>query len=304
MRGIPLIIFIVCILFFSAGVVQTSGQSTLDLRINEILVANDSNYVDDFGQHSPWIEIFNSAYNKVNIGGLYLTDDLSDPTKYLIAKGQPVTSIPTRSYIVFWADSLTSRGILHLNFTLTAGETLALFDSNGKTLIDSMRVPPSIGRNESFGRLGDGSEMKGLLHKTTPNANNTTDPVVSSGDEFKKFDPSGAGMTIIAMGVVFIALALLYFFFKMTARILKLNIKKQLVARSRVSAKAGNPGHPGEDHSGLEVTGEINAVIAMTLFLYQTELHDAENTVLTINKVSRTYSPWSSKIYGLRKLPN
>lgn len=41
----------------------------MDLRINEVLVYNDSNYVDDFGKHSPWIEIFNTAYNKVDIGG-------------------------------------------------------------------------------------------------------------------------------------------------------------------------------------------------------------------------------------------
>jgi hypothetical protein len=303
MRGVPLITGIVLVLLFSFGVVQSTGQSTIDLRINEILVCNDSNYVDDFGQHSPWIEIFNSAYNKVNIGGLYLTDDLSNPTKYLIAKGQPVTSIPSRSYIVLWADSFTTRGILHLNFKLTAGETLALFDSNGKTLIDSMTVPSCVANDISYGRKSDGSEIRGFMVKTTPNANNNTEAQITSGEEFRKFDPFGAGMTIIAMGVVFIALALLYFFFKMTARLLKLDIKKQLLARSLIREKAGVTVLTGESHSGLEMTGEINAVIAMTLFLYQTELHDAENTVLTINKVSRSYSPWSSKIYGLRKLP-
>jgi Na+-transporting methylmalonyl-CoA/oxaloacetate decarboxylase gamma subunit len=303
MRGI-LIISVFSIFLFSIGVFRSNGQSTTDLRINEILVCNDSNYVDDFGRHSPWIEIFNSAYNKVNIGGLYLTNDLSNPTKYLIPKGQPVTGIPTRSYIVFWADSLTSRGILHLNFKLAAGETIALFESNGKTLIDSMTVPSCVASDISFGRLHDGSEMRGFLSKTTPNANNNTEAQITSGEEFRKFDPFGAGMTIIAMGVVFIALALLYFFFKMTARLLRINIKKQLVARSLTREKAGIPALTEENHSGLEITGEINAVIAMTLFLYQTELHDAENTVLTINIVSRSYSPWSSKIYGLRKLPN
>lgn len=304
MRGIPLIIRLSLVLLFFAGILRTTGQSPMDLRINEILVCNDSNYVDDFGQHNPWIEIFNSAYNKVNVGGLYLTDDLSNPTKYLIAKGQPVTSIPSRSYIVFWGDSLTIRGILHLNFKLTAGETLALFDSNGKTLIDSMTVPSCAANDVSYGRMSDGSELRGFLVKTTPNANNNTEPQVTSGDEFKKFDPFGAGMAFIAMGVVFIALALLYFFFKMSARLLRLNIKKQMHSRSLIRAKAGVPALTVENHLNLEMTGEINAVIALTLFLYRTELHDAENTVLTINKVSRTYSPWSSKIYGLRKLPN
>ena len=47
----------------------------------------------------------------------------------------------------------------------------------------------------------------------------------------------------------------------------------------------------------------VYAAIAMALYLYQNELHDYENTVLTINKVSKNYSPWSSKLYGLREIP-
>ena len=41
----------------------------------------------------------------------------------------------------------------------------------------------------------------------------------------------------------------------------------------------------------------------MAIHLYYSEMHDKENTVLTIDKVSKTYSPWSSKIYGLRQHP-
>ncbi len=280
------------------------AQSTMDLRINEILVYNDSDYVDECGQHSPWIEIFNSAFNKVNMGGLYLTDDLSSPTKYLIGKGQPVTTIPSRSYLVFWADSNTTRGILHLNFNLKPGKTIALFDVNGKTLIDKVTIPANVKSDVSYGRLQDGASAWGNLDKTTPESNNNTHPEITSGEEFQKFDPSGIGMIAIAMGVVFIALAALYFFFTSTARILKMDVKKQLSARSAVKAKAGVSDSKGEDHKGLEMTGEINAAIAMTLYLYTNELHDEENTVLTINKVSRTYSPWSSKIYGLNRLHN
>ncbi|MCL2502045.1 MAG: hypothetical protein FWE99_02825 [Bacteroidales bacterium] len=43
----------------------------------------------------------------------------------------------------------------------------------------------------------------------------------------------------------------------------------------------------------------LYAAIAAAIHLYGEELHDVENAVLTINKVSRTYSPWSSKIHGL-----
>jgi len=48
---------------------------------------------------------------------------------------------------------------------------------------------------------------------------------------------------------------------------------------------------------------EVSAAIAMALHLYFAELHDYERTVLTIKKVVRPYSPWSSKIYAMRNMP-
>lgn len=48
---------------------------------------------------------------------------------------------------------------------------------------------------------------------------------------------------------------------------------------------------------------EIFAAIAIALHLHENELHDAENAILTINRVAKLYSPWSSKIYGLRRYP-
>lgn len=48
---------------------------------------------------------------------------------------------------------------------------------------------------------------------------------------------------------------------------------------------------------------EIAAVIAMAIDMHVRDIHDYEKTVLTIQKVMRPYSPWSSKIYGLRQSP-
>ncbi len=48
---------------------------------------------------------------------------------------------------------------------------------------------------------------------------------------------------------------------------------------------------------------EIAAVIAMAIDMHMRDIHDFEKTVLTIQKVMRPYSPWSSKIYGLRQMP-
>lgn len=49
--------------------------------------------------------------------------------------------------------------------------------------------------------------------------------------------------------------------------------------------------------------GRVNAVIALALAQYLEDVHDYENTIITMQKIMRPYSPWSSKIYGLRQIP-
>lgn len=274
--------------------VQSKAQSGLDLRINEILVHNDSNYVDDYGMRNSWIEIFNSAYNSVNMAGMYLTNDPKNPKKYRIAKGDPITNIPSRNYLVFFADNHPTRGILHLNFSLEDTNYLALFDVNGRTLLDEITYPPQRS-NISYGRELNGSENWIALQKTTPKSNNFTGELVTAGDEFVKMDPTGLGMALIAMSVVFSALVLLYLVFKNTRKLYSINFRTLFKKQVKEDA--------GDTIEEQDIPGEVTAAIALALNLYISQYHDHEEAILTIKKVARTYSPWSSKIYGLNRSP-
>ena len=272
------------------------AQNAGDLKFNEILVLNDSSAVDDFGMHTAWIEIFNSSYNTVNIGGCYLTDDLGNPTKYWIPTGDPATKIAARFYTVFWADNKPTRGIFHLNFDLKEAKTIALFNADGKTLIDKVDLPAEQKPDVTYGRPTNDSQEWVYLEKSTPGANNDYTKKKSAGESFVEMDPYGIGMTMIAMFVVFSALAILFVIYKNMGRFfIRRGAAAQKPATSEVKVAA--------KHSEEEMSGEVNAAIAMALYLYQNEMHDYENTVLTIHKVSRNYSPWSSKIYTLRKSP-
>jgi glutaconyl-CoA/methylmalonyl-CoA decarboxylase subunit delta len=108
-------------------------------------------------------------------------------------------------------------------------------------------------------------------------------------------DPIGIGLTVIAMSVVFLSLLLLYLVFKSVARMYTLDLRKRFLKKKGEDAQ---PAQIADDP-----TGELGAAVALALFYYQNEMHDYENTMLTIKKVSRSYSPWSSKIYGLRRSP-
>jgi len=50
-----------------------------------------------------------------------------------------------------------------------------------------------------------------------------------------------------------------------------------------------------------EKDGEITAAISLALHLYLKESSIDERTILTIKKMVKPYSPWSSKIYGVRQ---
>lgn len=129
----------------------------------------------------------------------------------------------------------------------------------------------------------------GLLQQA---ANDSSKAVIERNSQlFLKLDPFGIGMTVIGYVVVFIALLLLYIIFFNLTKVLQINVKKLLRREGKVI----------EMKEDLSISGEVNAAIAMALHLYYSEMHDKEDTVLTINQTSRTYSPWSSKIYGLRQ---
>ncbi len=106
-------------------------------------------------------------------------------------------------------------------------------------------------------------------------------------------------ITVVGYTVVFIALLLLMYLFKYMPLVLNLGISGK-IREAREKAKARKNGN-GEEEKYL--SGEISAAIGMALSLYMKEQHDEESGIITIKRVARTYSPWSSKIYGVNNNP-
>ena len=119
-------------------------------------------------------------------------------------------------------------------------------------------------------------------------------PVHEGAKKIVELDPIGLGMTVIAMSVVFLSLLIFYLVFKNIAKVYSIDLKKRFKKKNGIVEEKTVTEDP---------TSELGAAVALALYYYQNELHDYENTMLTITKVARTYSPWSSKIYGLRKSP-
>lgn len=295
-------IFIALVAVICMGI---KAQSATSLRINEILVVNDQNYQDDYGLHNAWIEIFNTSFASVNLEGCFLTNDKDNPTKYPIPKGDAQTLIKPRQHVLFWADGMPRRGTFHVNFTLDPNKEnyIALYDSNGKTLIDEVTIPAGIPADRSYARKEDGSATwvikgEGEHSYVTPSTNNMTLDKNEKIENFKKHDADGFGMAIIAMSVVFCGLLLLFIAFKIVG-----NISIKLGERNAMKATGITDKAEAKEKNLGSHTGEEAAAIAMALHEYMNDAHDVEDMILTINKVKRTYSPWSSKIYTLRQTP-
>ena len=95
---------------------------------------------------------------------------------------------------------------------------------------------------------------------------------------------------IFFWGFIILVVALFIFFLYRTDRIVtKRNQSLELTKQPSINES--------------DVTDEEAAAIALAIHMYKREMHDMESLTITLKKVSRIYSPWSSKIYTLRQNP-
>jgi hypothetical protein len=131
------------------------------LVINEFMARNDSepplrngDLLDEDGDPSDWIEIYNPNNEAINLDGWFLTDDANDMEKWEF----PAVEIARGGFLVVFASGKNRSdedGELHTNFQLRAGgEFLALVRPDGLTIEQAYdEYPPQFG-DISYGLSG------------------------------------------------------------------------------------------------------------------------------------------------------
>lgn len=286
------------------GTVAANAQSRTGLRINEVMVANENSIIDDFGEKHAWIELFNSNFSPLEISSVYLTNDPSKPTLYPVPLGDVNTEIPTRQHVVFFADGEPNKGTFHTSFVLVPGQDnwIGIYDADGQTLIDEVTIPASLGVNQTWARTEDGTGEWAVRDGSansyiTPSSANVIRDTNDKIAVFAHMDENGFGMTIMAMCIVFSALLILCLCFYGIGKV------NESVSQLNKMRAHGVTAGDAEATLASHDSGEEIAAIVMALNQHL-NAHDTENTILTIKKMKRAYSPWSSKIYGLREIPN
>jgi hypothetical protein len=157
----------------AGGLAQARRAVPVSVAINEIMASNRQTLADPQGEFDDWIELYNKGSAPVDMGGCYLTDNLSDPTKWQIPANAPAaTTIAAHGYLVIWADGQVANTGLHATFKLSnGGEEVGLFAADGVTLLDSCSFGPQQ-TDVSYGRFPDGGPDWRTSASPTPGAAN------------------------------------------------------------------------------------------------------------------------------------
>ena len=290
------------------------AQNVIDLIIAEALAVPDSTgIVDDYGRREGWIEIFNTSQGTVNMAGCFLTDDRNDLKKSIIPKGDLKTKIGPRQTVLFFASGNGQDGTFYANFPVRTGSTLYLVSNDGHTVIDSLVIPAGLPAGMSMSKRAFDlrqKEFEPLPEPTVPS------PGIFNGDlnaatkaqAMAEKDPHGGILSLVAVSVVFSALAILWFlfwlFFDRPAK------KKAQPAKPRKTASPSAAKESPSDEIAavialaldMEQGGDVYAAIALAMDLYFNDtVHDAESFVLTMRP--KEGSAWNDKKQNFRKLP-
>jgi len=289
-----------------ASMTTAFGQGAKNIRLNEVLTNNTASIQDEYGQKEAWIELENTSFTTYNIRGMYLTTDRSvlDPQMsvperikrmYVIPSGDPRTQIGGRQHLVFFANTNPAQGKLHLALPVPMSEPvwIGFYNGNAEELIDSVTVP-ALAANQSYARHGKDWSVKSA-ENVTPGIENFIKTDETKDAKLKREDPYGIGITLLAMGIVFFCLLVLFIFFWLFGLIMRhldtakkvantqpiKTVTKTVEVTHDIAHATGNILQDGLKTKGIDKEVYI-AVISMALKQYQDDVHDVESGIITI----------------------
>ncbi|RLC51674.1 MAG: hypothetical protein DRZ79_02420, partial [Candidatus Cloacimonadota bacterium] len=185
------------ILLYIFSIVITSLIFSQQLFINEFM-ANNRAFGEDPDapcEYDDWLEIYNPDINSsFDLEGLYLTNDLSNLTKWEIPAGNIV---PANGFLVFMADNQEFQGNNHTNFTLAeSGGEIALVDRNGTTILDSRTYGNQL-PDISEGRVPDGTSNWQSLANPSPGSSNSPEEGPYFDQIYSATSEDGINWTVI-----------------------------------------------------------------------------------------------------------
>jgi hypothetical protein len=146
--------------------------SATNVRLNEWVT-------NPVAPNPTWFELYNTAAQPVLLSGNYLTDQLTNKTKYLVPPLSFLGGSGNARWLQWIADNDASATPNHVNFTLEPGEGLGLFSGTGYSIDAVSTTAQAVGSSQ--GHYTDGSSAI-LTLVPTPGAANQSSTPDSDGD--------------------------------------------------------------------------------------------------------------------------
>ncbi len=136
-----------------------TSQATNPVRINEVS-ADNGIYVNEYFKRNDWVELYNTTSEPIDVEGMYLSDDVAKPKKYMITKGDTQTStvIPAHGFLIIWCDKLEPQSQLHASFKLSNGNEDVLLTAADESWTDRFTYS-EMRSDETAGRYPDGADQ-------------------------------------------------------------------------------------------------------------------------------------------------
>ena len=162
--------------FRSTLVKPTPGSNNLGrlvpVCINEFAAANSIQRDPADNAPDDWFEIYNGSLQTVDLGGLHITDNAGQPTKFRVPSNGQYRIAPG-GFLLVWADDQTNqnsvaRADLHVNFKLGANSGfIGLWAPDGTNPVDLLAYGPQVS-DITTGRYGEGSETFYTMPRVSP----------------------------------------------------------------------------------------------------------------------------------------
>lgn len=159
---------------FALGVPTRGALNTAAATASVSNVKLNEWVTNPVGANPSWFELYNTAGQPVLLSGNYLTDQLTNRTKFLVPPLTFVGGAGGSRWLQFIADNDSSAIPNHVNFSLSAGEGLGLYNAGGvavDTVTTTIQVP-----GNSQGRFQDGASAILTLSPTPGAPNEQSEP--------------------------------------------------------------------------------------------------------------------------------
>ncbi len=164
------------------------------LILNELVASNKTTLMDNYGEYSDWIELYNNTDAEINLKNYMISDDPTKPEKYIF----PSVTIPSKGYFIIWASGRgefdEAKSVIHLPFGVSkVKEEICLFEPSGKEIgrITVEDLP------EDISAAPDGKGGTVMLATPTPGTENVKELYVPSNIPDRPINSDGPDINTV-----------------------------------------------------------------------------------------------------------